>query len=464
MTRTSDRRARIPLAAAAAVSLVLLTPGTSGAATGTPTVPTDLYNSLRACSTDPGAPLFANGSQELTVEAIAGSTDPSTTRLTAQFRYWPVTDPAQAATVDHPYAVPGLEASARLPQLADATDYAWQARTIDPATGSASDWSASCYVTTDNTAPAAAPAVSSPNYPEGQWNPGGTPLEFRFDPNGVADIAGYQFSWTGTFPVSGADIGEHGIPAYHGPYEDPQYGVRAENPGGGVTVRLVPPAGWSSGPVRLLVRALDRAGNLSQTTTYSTYIRTTSPTVTELSPAPAFGEPVGLRFTPDPDVRAAGPVASYTVYDTSTYRTTVVPAGPDGTAETTLLLNSPVGDQLQITSTSANGWISSAATWGGYLDTTPTITSTDFPEYEAAGAVGTPGTFHLAPKIDGGRIASYTYSLGWNTDQVTVPAGPQGEADISYTPTASGWFDLEVYATTTDGTQLTTGTYTFVVN
>ncbi|MFI9782580.1 hypothetical protein ACIHEI_03580 [Kitasatospora sp. NPDC051984] len=438
MSHTPGRRARLALTAAAAVSLALLVPGSAGAVTGAPTVPTDLHNNHRACSTDPNAPMFVpNG---IDVDGITHHTDPSVTRVTAQFRYWPVADPTQVTTVDRPYAISGNRASISLSSLADGTAYAWQMRTVDPANGAGSDWTASCYLAVDSTPPSAAPTVTTPGYPDQQWYPGGAPIELRMDPNGVTDVAGYQYGWNGGFTESTTTAGL----------------------GAAATVYLTPPAGFNSGPVQLMVRSLDRAGNASPITNHLIFVLSTSPTVTPLT-TPQFGQPVTLKLTPDAGTLAKSPIVSYTVHNARTYQDTVVPAGPDGTAETTLLLKDPNGEQLDITSTSANGWISSKANWSARVDTTPTITSTDYPEFQPAGGVGVAGTFHLAPKVDGSLIASYTYSFGWNTDQ-TVPAGPNGEADFTYTPTDSGWTDMEVWATTKDGIRLTSSYYTFVVN
>ncbi|PJN23446.1 hypothetical protein [Kitasatospora sp. CB02891] len=89
--------------------------------------------------------------------------------------------------------------------------------------------------------------------------------------------------------------------------------------------------------------------------------------------------------------------------------------------------------------------------------------ATDFPA-DGAGTVGTPGTFRLSPKISGSEIAGWTYSFDWGAHTVTVPAGAHGEADVSYTPTESGWYDINAWATTEDGFQLTDGYYDFTVN
>jgi hypothetical protein len=61
------------------------------------------------------------------------------------------------------------------------------------------------------------------------------------------------------------------------------------------------------------------------------------------------------------------------------------------------------------------------------------------------------------------RTASYTYSF--NSGQtVTVKAGRDGAAQISWTPDQSGFYDLNVYATTRNRLELTPYDYYFTVN
>ncbi|MCW2885458.1 MAG: sle, partial [Streptosporangiaceae bacterium] len=72
-----------------------------------------------------------------------------------------------------------------------------------------------------------------------------------------------------------------------------------------------------------------------------------------------------------------------------------------------------------------------------------------------------PGTFTFAPKVK--HIVSYTYSFNWG-QTVTVNADDHGVAQLSWTPDQSGFYDLEVYATTRDGLELTPYDYFFSVN
>ncbi|GAA2101013.1 hypothetical protein GCM10009759_34310 [Kitasatospora saccharophila] len=443
MTHTPARRLRAGLTAASAVALTLLVPGTAGAATGTPLTPTDLLNGGRPCATDPADPAVLHDSPYggFSVSGTTHHSDPSVWQLDEEFAYWPTADPAQVGTVVRHGARPGSSTTTYLPTLPDGQGYTWQARTVDPATGAASDWSAPCHLTADNTAPATKPTVTSSNYPENQWTAGGSPVRFTFTANGTADAVAFRYTWP---------AGQSGT-------------VQADAPGGSATVDLVPPAG-TEGPTLFRVQSVDRAGNSSSPSDYQLLILRTSPTVTKTSHSPMFGKPATFRLTPDPGVQAASPVVSYTVTNTTTYETTTVPAAPDGTAELTLVLKSPRGDSLEVTSTSANGWTSSLARWSEGIDTTPTVTSAEYPAESYGGAAGAPGTFHFAPKIKGAQITSYTYRFGWSAEWTTVPAGPHGEADISWTPPAGDWYVLESYATTKDGIELSHGEYYFAVN
>ncbi|MFD8594182.1 hypothetical protein ACFV1L_04195 [Kitasatospora sp. NPDC059646] len=457
--RTSPRaHARVALAAGAGLTLALLVPGAAGAATGTPNVPTDLYNAYQPCATDPNAPLVVAGrGSGVTVEGIPSHTSPSAYYLTEQFRYWPVADPTQIATVERTWSTPGYEATAELPGLVDGSTYAWQARTVDPSNGAASDWTASCYVLADDTFPSQAPTVVSPNYPEDQASQGGAPIHLELGSNGVSDIVGFQYSWDGVFSVSGADIGEHGIPHYNDPFADPKWAVRADTLGGTASVDLMPRSpSWIQD---LYVRSVDRAMNPSPTYHYRIRIKADAPKITALSNAP-YGKPVTFKFTPDPGVQAASPVVSYSITRFGSQDPVVLPAESSGVATTTLAL--APGETMMVSSLSANGWTSQRNWWRDETDSTTTVTSAQFPANTSSAAV--PGTFHFAPKTEASQIASYTYAFGWSDQPTTVPAGKHGELDVAWTPPYSGWYYLVVHATTKDGVQLADTYYWFGVN
>ncbi|MEY9967569.1 hypothetical protein ABIA33_005642 [Streptacidiphilus sp. MAP12-16] len=463
MKTSLGARTRVAFASIAAISLALLLATPASAATGTPTTPTELFNADQACSTDASAPLYVAGRGGLVVEGIPGDSDSSVTELSVQYQIWPLSDPTKIATASNQYALAGNESSANLGGgfLTDGQSYAWQARTVD-ASGAASAWSAPCYVADDDTAPAAAPTVSSVNYPSGQSNQGGAPIKITLDANGTSDVRGFVYSWVGSLPVAGvASIGEHGIPQFQDPYSDPKYFARADALGGSTTVSLVPPQ--ASGFLVLTVASLDRAFNESPTTRFYIQVKFDGPTVTQLSHPKEFGKPTTFEFTPDPGVEAVSPVVSYTVVHLGQNQTTTtVKASAQGTAKLKITLDGIYGDTLQVSSTSADGWVTQANWWtGGEADTTPTVSSDVYAENGTSGGVGVPGTFTFAPKFKG--VASYTYTFSDGTTG-TVKAKGQGSAHISWTPSQGGWYDLNVYATTESGIQLAAYDYYFTVN
>ena len=459
MKKSLGARTRAALTLLAATGLALLGTAPAHAAGGTPTTPTQLFNGYLACAADPTAPIYLAGRLGVLVEGIPGDTDATIANLTEQFQYWPVSDPTQVGTASAS-SWNGNEASATTATLVNGQTYGWQARTVDPS-GATSDWSAPCYVAADDTPPTA-PTVTSPNYPPGQLNQGGTPVQLVFDAHGVSDVAGFQFSWNGTFPVvSYASLGPHGVPQPTDPYS--QQGVLRANPlGGSATMSVIPPPG---GGVFLWVRSFDRAFNSSDPVVFQTGYKPDAPTITELSHSLQFGATASFKLAADPGIQAASHVVSFTVeHDTWEHQTRVtVPASDDGTAEVDIPLNGSAGDDVEVSTTSADGWVSSTARWNVYRDTTPTVTSDVYPQGPPSGGAGVPGTFTFTPKINGSDVASDTYSLNFGPE-TTVPAGAHGTAQITWTPSESGWYLLVVHATTTDGIQLTASYYDFGVN
>lgn len=469
MTRTErpapTTRWRAGLVSLGAFALALLGTGPAHAADGTAATPTDLFNGYQHCSTDASAPTFLWGGSGVFVEGVAQGTPPSNPTgsgfMSVQYRVWPVADPTQITTVANNFATVGNEAGALVPSgaLADGQTYAWQAQTLSGI--SASDWSPTCYFTLDNVRPDQPPTVTSPNYPQNVFNQGGAPVQFTFGANGVSDVAGYEYDWQQDLGVVSVPIGDHGIPQPTDPYSDPKHFARATTLGGSAMASLIPPAG--SGLYRLWVRSLDRAGNPSDETSYMFFVKYDGPTATPLVPTVQFDKVTPFRLTPNPDLQAIAPVVSYTVetFGPNGQQTTQVNAAGNGTAEVNLTLDDAYGEFFYVSSTSANGWISSSYWWTtGPVDTSPTVSSNVYAENASSGGVGVPGTFTFAPKVKG--VASYTYSFNWGTP-TTVKAIAGGSAQISWTPPQSGWYDLEVYATTKDGIQLAPYDYYFTV-
>ncbi len=457
-------RARIRAASAslAALGLLLAAASPALAASGTPTTPTSLFNGYQNCSTDANSPTYLDGRQGVVIEGVPGDTDtPDNPQLTAGYQVWPVTDPAQTTTLSHTLVSTGFEGPATVPSsvLADGQTYAWRAQTV--AGSDASAWSAPCYFTVDDTVPAKAPTISSSNYPQGQPDQGGAPVQFTLDANGVSDVAGFVYSWQGVLPVPGTNIGSYGIPQPSDPYSDPRYFARATTLGGSASVSLVPPTG--SGPMTLSVASLDRAFNESAMSTYQFFVKSTAPTVTSPVPSPEFDRPTTFLLKPDAALQTASPVTGYSVQilGGQSQQTVDVKASDDGTAEVTLTLNGTSGNSLQVSSRSEDGWVSDAAWLNVPFDTTPTVSSDVYPENGSGGGAGVPGTFSFTPKVK--DVVSYTYSFNWGTSE-TVPADGDGKAQLSWTPDQSGSYDLQVYATTRDGLDLASYDYSFTVN
>ncbi|MEU9280561.1 hypothetical protein AB0D87_33550 [Streptomyces sp. NPDC048342] len=171
-----------------------------------------------------------------------------------------------------------------------------------------------------------------------------------------------------------------------------------------------------------------------------------------------------MTLRPDAALQSRSPVVSYSVHTIGGPdgdKTFDVAAAADGTATAELTIDGINGERVDVTSKSANGWLSDPAFWGIDYDTTPTVASAVYPEDGSGGGAGVPGTFTFTPKVQG--VASYTYSFD-TEPEVTVAAGADGTADIDWTPPSDGSYGLQVYATTRSGIQLATYYYSFTVD
>lgn len=424
---------------------------TSNTAPGTPT---DLYTQQYACA-DKTHPYLGTLTPPLT--AMLHDADSNDQYLTGTFAVWPTEHPEQRTEFTRDYLANGRGSAASVPPgvLVDGGTYAWQVRGGDGTEQSA--WSKPCVFHVDVTLPAAAPVVTSANFPEDQVGPGGVPAEFTISSNSVADVEGYQYGWTQDFSVDGWTQGPDGLPQWTDPYTRPGH-VRAPRLGGTVNLTLSPP---DAGPATLFVRSLDRAGNPSPTTSYRFYVPSTMPVVTGLPTPVLLDTPFTLQLAPNASLAS---VDSYTVqvnYDAPQ----TVPAAADGTASVTLAFANAGGNTVTVRSHSPNGWVSSSNRLFAYVDTSPTVTSATYPEDtgagEAGGGVGVTGTFAFAPKVK--DTVSYTYALDFGAE-TTVAAAADGTAQVSWTPDVSGWHVLSVYSTDRNGRTYETYYYYFNVN
>lgn len=451
-------RLRAALVSLATLGVALAVASPAIAESAAPSTPTELFNGYRSCSTDVNSSTYLSSFGGVIIEGL--SQDTSDTSITERFQVWPVSDPTQKTTLSNQFVVSGFEGWVRVPaaDLSDGQTFAWQAQA--EGTGGASDWSQPCYFRVDDTRPSNAPTITSSNYPTGQLNQGGAPVQVTLGANGVSDVEGYVFSWVGSLPVAGgASVGSHGIPQPVDPYADTAYFARASALGGSATASLIPPYG--SGPMTLTVASLDRAYNESSVATYTIYVKPTTPTINQLVPNPEFGKPTEFLLKPNPGLQAASPVVGYTVrFSGQTDQTINVTASADGTAEVRVTLDGSWGDFMFVTSKSADGWVSDNAFWGDQADTAPTVSSDVYQENRSSGGAGVPSNFTFTSQVK--HVVSYTYSFNFGP-AVTVEAGGGGAAQISWTPEQSGFYDLEVYATTKDGLELAPYDYYFNV-
>lgn len=124
---------------------------------------------------------------------------------------------------------------------ADGALIRWRVRAEDGKATSA--WSPWCEATVDATAPGREPVVTSPEYAETGWNDGvGLAGTFRFEPNGVPDVAAYVYGLD-TTPKTEVAPGADGT----------------------ATIALTP---RHDGPNVLSVRSKDRAGQSGPIRTY----------------------------------------------------------------------------------------------------------------------------------------------------------------------------------------------------
>lgn len=457
-------KALIPLTV---LGLALATTAPALADTSSTPTPIDLFNAYQACSTDVNAPVYVNPFGGLDLEALSPDTAVYPNDVTEGFQVYPVSDPTQVLSFTNQYALPGIEESVSVPSgdLTDGQTYAWQVQTV--AASGTSPLSAPCYFTVDETRPSSAPVITSSNYPTGQQDQGGAPIQVTFGANGVSDVAGYVFSWAGDLPVEVTAIGPDGIPQPSSPWTtaNPFTGsagfVQASALGGSATLGLVPPSSVVSGFLILTAASLDRAGNESPPTTYYIFVKPDAPTITWLNPNVKFAGNGEFRLHADPALQAQSRVVSYNVqFYGTTDKTFTVKAAADGSAEFGVPLDGSSGDFMVVTSTSADGWTSENTFWNYAVNTAPTVSSAVYPENQTSGGVGIPGTFTFSLNVKG--VASYTYSFSDGTSGTVAAKG--GTAQVTWTPQQSGFSFVDVYGTSRNGIQLSDYFYVFFVN
>ena len=452
MSTSSGARFRAALVSLAAVGLALAAASPALADTATPVAPTNLLNEGRACVTDESAAQYFNTNGGLEIEGAPAVSDGSSVLATIDYQLWPVGDPTDisswplsgATNLEDPFFAPSSD-------FTDGQTYAWDAATV--VEGVTSAFSTPCYLIVDDTYPANPPTVTSSNYSSTGQNQGGAPVRVTFGANGVSDVAGYAFNWVGT-----ASPSTYTTPS--DPDTDSAGAVQASTVGGSVTLNLIPPN--DSGLMELSVLSMDRAGNSSPPTTYIFTVSGDAPTVTLQDKLPGYGTPSTYDLTPNAAIEAQSPVVSYNIQiagDPNGQQNYTVAAKKNGTAQTQITLDSTFGEWVQVSSVSADGWVSQPGDHS--ITTTPTVSSNVYTENGTSGGVGVAGTFTFTPPVK--DVASYSYSFDYGTTQTIVKAN-HGTAQLSWTPTASGSYDIEVYAILKDGTELYPYDYFFSVD
>ncbi|MER5336734.1 LamG-like jellyroll fold domain-containing protein [Micromonospora sp. NPDC002717] len=182
-----------------------------------------------------------------TVRMLATVADPDGGNVRARFEWYDIggarlgetLTAAKSSGLQHEAVVPSTD-------IGTGRTLSWRVRAEDGTAVSA--WSASCEVTVDPQAPTNGPTVSSTTYPAIGVNGGiGQPGSFTFGPNGVTDVASYEYELDGAAGGTGTVAAGGDLTA---------------------TVSLTPPDSEALLHT-LLVRSLDVANSPGPWTTYS---------------------------------------------------------------------------------------------------------------------------------------------------------------------------------------------------
>jgi len=486
-----------------------------------PLAPTNLGvyvsgNSATACG---ATPLLLGGN--FTYGLTATATDPDTTdTVHTEFDWWPVDHPDQVTSRQSPRTSSGqVGVSIDRSELVDGVTYAWKARSSDAqATG---PWSGVCQFVTDQTNPNA-PTVSSADYPADSHIHGGSglPGTFTFNANGSSDVVGFRYGLNDPTAYVAADHGSASIvitPDNVGPFTltvqsvdaagnysqstrysylvgdnepklsctpaeayrntartcivtphdstDTGYTYQLDNgsavdlpagPDGTATFSVTP----ADSDVKVNVRAKLSNGNLTGPRSAYLYVDPGAPIITTSADEVVGGQPLQATF------KATLPGSTTFTYTWKVWdggEPITVPVGPDGTATVSLPTDTLGYEGLDVYSTAADGHQSATAETTVLVDNgPPTVTSTDYPQNQWGGGVGIAGKFTFASAAS--NVVSYTYWFN-NDDPVTVPAGPDGTATVSITPTQNdGQSQLVlVAANLADGSQTDLTRYGFFV-
>jgi hypothetical protein len=211
-------------------------------------------------------------------------------------------------------------------------------------------------------------------------------------------------------------------------------------------------------PFRLHVRSLTADGVYSAAWDYELSVDQAYANLT----GPTIGNP-GRPMT----FRVSSPMVGITEYEWRVGEEwQVVPADEDGVGHITWTPTELGHVTLFARARNGDGVVSGAGSISVEINTSPGVSSAEYPEWQYGGGVGVQGTFLFSPGMDGVVEYEYLISESWSGTVVegTVAAEADGTASVRYTPTATDNHYLQVRGRTADGTTSDWRIYSFSVN
>jgi hypothetical protein len=349
-----------------------------------------------------------------TFAATVTDTDSSPAQNT-RFELWPVDRPDQRTPFGSTGGY-GPQASTDLRSYPDGTVLAWSAQPSDY--DDQGDWGRTCYLTIDNTAPAAAPAIIPRRYVETAYPGAGGPGvagTFILDAQGDRDVVGFD---------------------YYEQQSSINTAVSANHPGGRARISVTPR--WS-GSDRIQARAVDAAGNRGPWQTYEFYVRDTAPRIEVTVGGVGLPSTIAL-YTAAAEVTSFG----YTVDGGPETRVPAVDKRGTGP-----VVFPAKGNHTIVSRSYAGKKVIGSDTKVIYVDDAPGLASAEF-LFPAEPILGDRGSFTFTPRTTG--VVAYLVDFG-DGDQERVPAAADGTATLPWTATTAGYFSLSVVSVTADGTR-----------
>lgn len=390
-----------------------------------PLAPTEpIVGGWLSCETEPSGTWFGDRYPEISY-VVPEDPDGLQENLIGRLEIWPTDDPS-AVTVLTQGVYPGWGRSTFYlhPQHYEVQhDTTYGIRTqIDDGTA-VSPWSATCFISIDLVR-SAPPTTSSPEYPDASrpWGDVGAPGTFTFDAQGDTDVVG--FLW--------------------GRYSATEY-VAADQPGGTATVTYTP---TEAGLQHLYVQSIDRARHGSPTADHYFDVAESRPWITAVNglygpggPSGGIGVPGNLLL----EARRDGAIEFEYRLDGGEPRT--VPVDANGQAVVTIVPERGGEHTFSVRSRTAAGVWGATRTHEFEVDTAPIVL------HDWYVTVGDPTVLTFRPGMPG--VVAYEYwhrGPDGDPEIITVPAGPDGTAQVEIVFTTGLDAYLTVRSRTADGT------------